>query len=129
MKVILYGIQSCASKYNCSFGLCYRNEEGVWVKGPNRTIDSLYKDNARWKAETNENLKDLKNYNSAKNQPIMARSHKLVLLQAPPTPLHDLHIGPVNHILENLGDDLEHFLAKQGITREKFFISWKVMKQ
>ena len=60
MKVILYGLQSCASKYNCSFGLCFRNEDGEWVKGPNRTVEMVYKDNERWMSETNGNTNFLK---------------------------------------------------------------------
>ena len=74
----------------------------------------IYKDNERWNSEINGNVNVLKNYNSAKNKPLIFRNQELVLMQAPPTPLHDLHLGPVNHILENIGKDVKNFLVKSN---------------
>ena len=64
-------------------GECFRDEKGNWIKGKNRTVESVFNDNERWKKETDSNEKLLKNYNSAKNPPIMAKSKELILLQPP----------------------------------------------
>lgn len=48
------------------------------------------------------------------------------MLEAPITPLHDMKLCSVNHILDNCSklcesNELENFLDKKGITREVYF--------
>ena len=107
-------------------GECFRDQEGNWIKGKNRTVEMIYNDHERWKRETNSNEKLLKEFNSAKHEPVIAKSKQLILLQAPITPLHDMKLGPVNHILDDCSklcenNELENFLEKKGITREVYF--------
>ena len=93
----------------------------------------MFNDNERWKKETDSNEKLLKNYNSAKNSPIMAKSKELILLQSPITPLHDMKLGPVNHILDNCSNfcennEVENFLEKKVLPEKFTSINWKEMR-
>ena len=77
----------------------------VWVKGTDRTGDSISEQQANW-AKTSNKRSDLKKFESCEFQPIPLtkdQGSKKVMILLPPVVLHNNLLGAASHCLELLG--------------------------
>ena len=66
------GVGSVGSTYSCGLGECRKeSKRGKWIKGPNRTINSIIKARQEWIFETGGNRKKLKLYKSCEHEPVL----------------------------------------------------------
>ena len=45
---IVLGIGTHSSKHPCPYGECYRDDDGFWVKGQDRTIRNILEHHSKW---------------------------------------------------------------------------------
>ena len=104
---IILGLMECGSRHGCPFCKGKKGPDGKWVKGENRTLESIANDHTLWELESGEK-NELKQYFNAIREPILkAPNAKLLennysetktLLLTPIPPLHVIRLGPVNKI-------------------------------
>ena len=83
-------------------------------------------DNQKWLDETGGKKSQLKKYQSVQHKPFGKSSDKLIMLEAPISPLHDCKLGPVNHVVESLEDEIQDdsfkdFMNDLKIVKEDYF--------
>ena len=108
---IILGLMECGSRHGCPFCKGKKGPDGKWVKGENRTLESIANDHTLWELESGEK-NELKQYFNAIREPILkAPNAKLLennysetktLLLTPIPPLHVIRLGPVNKIWQGL---------------------------
>ena len=103
---ISIGICSHTSKYPCPYGECYKDDQGNWMKGPDRTVTNIREHRRRWMMKSRSkkgNRANLKQYMNCENAPLInGDPDDPIILTVPPPPLHTILLGPVNHVFKEL---------------------------
>ena len=71
-------------------------------------------------------MSQLKKYHNVQNKPFVKCSDSLIMIQAPISPLHDCKLGPTNHIIDALENNIEDesfkdFMNDLNIVKEEYF--------
>ena len=102
---------------------------GDWVKGENRTLESSRENQAEWWEKGRGNRARLMvmefealfiPYRPDWQGPLLPTS---ILAKIPPPPLHSFCLGPVNHLVDHLGQlypELEQHLVNLHLVREDY---------
>ena len=121
------GIGSYSSMYPCPYGECFRNRQGMWVKGPDRTINKIKMCRTKWinKSRNKEgNRANLKNYMNCEYIPLVnGDPNDPIIKTIPPPPLHTVLLGPVNHVfkaLEKKYPQILQTISKLHIQKSKY---------
>ena len=98
------GMQTASARYPCPYGTCRKTgKRGNWVKGEDRTLESLGKNQEDWVKETGGNRDKLKDFFNVEFLPLFSCKGDLptkILTKIPPPPLHTFRLGPVNHLIK-----------------------------
>jgi hypothetical protein len=125
---IILGLTACSSRHGCPFCNGRKGPDGVWIKGEDRTLETLLEDQEMWEHNSGDRAQ-LKEFNNVEFKPLlMTPNNKLLnndlsttstLSILPPPGLHLIHLGPVNHIWKALGKqiDLDHFEKVLKLTK------------
>ena len=105
MNIIL-GITSHSSKHPCPYGECYKDNNGYWIKGKDRTIKNITANQKRWIEKSGGdkgNRAILKDYMNTEHEPLINGSREEPVIKViPPPPLHTILLGPVNLVINEL---------------------------
>lgn len=103
---ICIGICSHSSRYPCPYGECFRDKDGVWVKGEDRTVGRIVGHRMNWIGRSRKpggNRSRLKDYMNCENVPLINGDPEDPIFKTiPPPPLHTVLLGPVNHVFKEL---------------------------
>ena len=101
---ITIGIGPHSSKYPCPYGECFRNENGEWTKGRDRTVNNIKENRAKWIHKSKNiggNRKLLKDFMNCESDPLINGDPDCPIIKIiPPPPLHIVLLGTVNHIFK-----------------------------
>ena len=103
---ISIGICSHSSKYPCPYGECYKDSQGNWIKGQDRTICNIRENRRTWMRRSRSKKgkrTNLKKYMNCEFEPLInGDPEDPIIKTVPPPPLHTVLLGPVNHLMKEL---------------------------
>ena len=119
LQNILLELTSHSSKFPCPYGHCFKNCDGTWSKGNDKSFGEISQYSNKWKVETGGDRKRLKDYFNYEFTPLLpVPPEDLILQNVPPPPLHLVDLGPINIILrslENLSGDFSDLWRIIGV--------------
>ena len=100
------GMTGHTSKFPCPYGLCFRDSDGYWHEGENRSWKQLEVMANNYNLYGNGNRSTLKKFGNVEFSPIISDNdkNKVVIEKIPPPPLH-IKLGGVNHLVNVLEEE------------------------
>ena len=103
---ITIGICSLSSRHPCPYGECFKDKDGNWIKGRDRTIGNIREHRTKWmKRSRNKkgNRNNLKEHFNCEFDPLVnVNPDESVIKVIPPPAFHTILLGPVNHVFKEL---------------------------
>ena len=102
---IMIRICSHSARYPCPYGECFKDDNGNWHKGRDRTGFNIKENRAKWirsSAGRKINRANLKDYMNCENDPLLDKVEDPIIKLIPPPALHTILLGPVNHVYRGL---------------------------
>jgi hypothetical protein len=103
---ITIGIQTHSSRHSCDYGECYKDNDGNWLKGRDRTLANIRQNQTKWmqrSRDKNGTWANLKDHMNCEHDPLLGgNSNDPIIKTIPPPPLHTVLLGPVSHIIKEL---------------------------
>ena len=101
---IILGFGTHSSKVPCPYGQCFKNKDGTWYKGCNRTLQTILENFTKW-IEDGRKENRRKDFFSWEGEPLITpkdgEQESSVIKRCPPPPLH-LILGSFNHVWKEL---------------------------
>ena len=119
------GMTGHSSKFPCPYGLCFRDSDGYWHEGENRSWKQLETMANNYNLHGNSKRSNLKRFGNVEYAPIISDNdkEKLVIEKIPPPPLH-IKLGVVNHLVDVLEEEdplgFSIFTKKYGLVIDKY---------
>ena len=124
---IICGKQNNSSKYPCSYGSCYKEENGRWVVGPLTKFSDLRSEHLRYCEQGNGKRVNLMKFKNCEFNPLL-NLDEYILYSIPPQNLHGVLLATnkiiediekvKNNIVKSLGDKCDDEIRNFDIFNE-----------